>query len=139
MPKKSKTNYQFVTNKEFNETKREFIGKFESIEKNMATKDDIKNMATKDDIKNMATKDDIARLAKEIIRHTEDIEYIKRTMAKNEDIQRIITTLDVLIAKTDEHERKAMVNTYRIQEVESKVDGHEKRISALESQPPTRT
>ena len=130
MPKKSKTNYQFVTNKEFNETKREFIGKFESIEKNMATKDDIKNMATKDDI---------ARLAKEIIRHTEDIEYIKRTMAKNEDIQRIITTLDVLIAKTDEHERKAMVNTYRIQEVESKVDGHEKRISALESQPPTRT
>lgn len=121
MSKKSKINYQFVTSKEFNETKREFIGKFESIEKNTATKDDT------------------ARLAKEIIRHTEDIECIKRTMAKNEDIQRIITTLNVLIAKTDEHERKVAVNTYRIQEVESKVDGHEKRISALESQPPTRT
>ena len=35
----------------------------EYLNKNMATKDDLKGLATKDDIKNMATKDDLKGLA----------------------------------------------------------------------------
>ncbi len=177
MPRKSAISNKFVTVREFKDMKEEFLLRFDRIEKNMATKDDIKNMATKDDIKNMATKDDIknmatkddiknmatkddiknmatkddiknmatkddiknmatkddiARLTKVIIKHSEDIEYIKQTMARNEDIQRIISTLDTLIARTEEHERKSLTNTYRINELETKFENHETRIASLE-------
>ena len=130
MPKRPKADNKFVTSKEFNETKKEFIGRFDKIESNMATKDDIKNMATKDDIK---------RLAISIIQQNDKINLIEQKMATKNDIKQIITAIDSFASKTEDHERKAIVNTHRINEIEPKVEAHEKRIGLLESHLPPRT
>jgi hypothetical protein len=143
MPDKSKAN--------------EFVKRFQRVEKNMAsaaTKDDIKTirsematkddikairseMATKDDIKairsEMSTKDDIARLAVSILKTNDRIDVIEKKMSTKEDVDRIMSAIDSFVNKTNDHERKALTNTHRINELEPKVENHEKRIAALET------
>lgn len=48
-----------ATKRDLAEFREEVIPKIDSIEKKMATKDDLKQFATKDDLKNLATKKDI--------------------------------------------------------------------------------
>ncbi len=73
----------------------EHTKRFDRIEENMATKDDIKNMATKDDIKNMATKDDIKNMAtKDDIKNMATKDDIKN-MATKDDIKNMATKDDI--------------------------------------------
>ncbi|MEW6041184.1 MAG: hypothetical protein AB1633_06650 [Elusimicrobiota bacterium] len=153
LPKKPKTNNQYVTSKEFNETKKEFIERFDKIEKNMATKDDIKRLDQRIDtvdqrIDTVDKKIDVvdkkidttaARLYKEIVKNSEEIKTIKETMATKDDIRQVITAIDSFAHKTEDHERKAIMNTHRIIELEPKVKDHEKRISVVESHFPPKT
>ena len=122
MPTKKQTNNKYVTSKEFNK-------RIDKIEQKMATKDDIKNMATKDDI---------SRLSKVIIQNSEDIKYLKETISTKDDIRGLKTAIDAFAGQTKDHERKAETNTYRINEIEPKIEDHGKRITALESTVPPR-
>lgn len=136
MPKKISTNNQYVTKKEF-KTSMDVIDerfdkvdkrfeqvdkRFDEIEQKMATKDDIKSI--KDVISNMATK---------IIDNIGDLKTLRETVATKDDIRRIQTTIDSFAGQTIDHDRKAETNTHRLNEVEPKVEDHEKRITALES------
>lgn len=86
----------------------------DSIEKNVATKDDLKNFATKDDLKNFATKGDL------------------KNFASKDDITNII---DSFIKRLETQENRAWTNVQRWKDLEPIVGEHEKRISALESRP----
>ncbi|OIO76148.1 MAG: hypothetical protein AUJ85_01255 [Elusimicrobia bacterium CG1_02_37_114] len=136
MLKKSKTDNQFVTSKEFNETKKEFIERFDKIENNMATKDDIKRLDEKIDTVDKKIDTTTMRLYKEIIKNSEAIENLKETVATKDDIQRIISSIDSLGSQTKDHGHTAELNTHRIKELEPKVENHEKRIGKLESHLP---
>ena len=137
MPKIPKTDNQFVTRKEFVERFDKVDKKFDEIDKRF---DKIENkMATKDDIKNMATKDDIKRLEIAIVQINERLNSIEERMATKDDIKQILTAIDNFAGKTEDHERKAILNTVRINELEPKVEDHEKRITKLESHLPPAT
>ena len=89
MPKKSKTNNQSVTKEEFKTSIDKIDKRFDKIESNMSTKDDIKRLDEKIDTTTM-------RLYKEIIKNSEAIENLKETVATKDDIQRIMSSIDSL-------------------------------------------
>ena len=122
MPKKSKPNNQAVPGKEI-------IERFDKIDERFVKVDE-----RFDKIENkMATKDDIVRLSKEIIKNSEDIKNLKETVATKDDINRIMSAIDTFGSRDEDYGHKAEVNTHRLNEIEPKVEAHEKRIGILES------
>ena len=118
MPNKLKKNNHVVTSQEFNERLNKVDKRFEEIDKKIDNS--------------------VIRLSKEIIKNSEEIKILKETVATKEDVQKIITAIDSFAGKTEDHERKAITNTHRLNELEPKVEGHEKRIATLESHIPPR-
>jgi predicted nucleic acid-binding Zn-ribbon protein len=142
MMKKTVTDNQPVTKKEFRESNNAVQNQFEKIDKRfdeieskMVTKDDAKNFATKDDIKSVNEK--ISNLAMVVVKNSEDIVNIKETittkLATKDDINRIMSAIDKFSSKDEGYGRKAEVNTHRLNEIEPKVEDHEKRIHVLEA------
>ncbi|MEW6040692.1 MAG: hypothetical protein AB1633_04150 [Elusimicrobiota bacterium] len=138
MPEKVKTNNQYLSGKVFNETKKEFIGRFDDVYKVF---NETKTEFTKkfddvyckiDDVYN-EIKDDIKRLTITILQTNERVNLIEQKMATKDDIKQILTAIDSFAHQTIDHERKAIVNTSRIMKLEPQVEDHEKRITALES------
>lgn len=73
---------------------------FQFIQKNMATKEDLKQVATKDDLKRFATKEDLKRFAtKEDLKELED--RLTAKMATKEDLKE---TEDRIEAKIENRE-----------------------------------
>ncbi|MCB4790720.1 MAG: hypothetical protein LHV68_02420 [Elusimicrobia bacterium] len=68
-----------------------------------------------------------------IISNTEDIKIIKETMATKDDVQKILSAVDNIARDVIDVGRKSVVNTHRINEMDIKIEEHEKRISRLES------
>jgi hypothetical protein len=60
-------------------------------------------------------------------------------MATKDNIKQVITAIDSFVNKTEDHERKSIINTQRISQIEPKVEDHEKRIGILESHLPPKT
>ncbi|OVE78076.1 hypothetical protein BVX98_01295 [bacterium F11] len=107
-----------------------------TVEK-LPTKDDLKGFATKDDLKNFATKDDLkntsTRLALAIQKNSADIAEIKETMATKDDVRIILNRIDHFTKKVDVFDKKVLVHDYRLNELESKVGYHDKRLTFLET------
>ena len=116
MPKKSQTNNQHVTKKEFKGSMDNIDKRFEQVDKRLEQVDG-----------------SINRLAKSIITINDRVDSIEQKMSTKDDVQRIITAIDNLTGMTLDHENKAITNTHRLNEIEPKVEDHEKRIVALES------
>ena len=114
---------ELVTRKEFNERLDTVDDKFKNID------DKFKNIDTRFDKIELA----LQNQAKAILRNTDDISIIKETMATKDDIQKIITAIDSFAQKSQDVERKAIVNTHRIIELEDNFKEHDRRIGALES------
>ncbi|MCB4790800.1 MAG: hypothetical protein LHV68_02830 [Elusimicrobia bacterium] len=88
-----------------------------------------------DKVDNRFDKNGIAlqNLAKAVLSNTEDIRIIKETMVTKHDHKRVIDTLDIIVKKMEDFENKGIINTHRINEIEPKIDNHEKRITTLET------
>ncbi|MEW6040878.1 MAG: hypothetical protein AB1633_05100 [Elusimicrobiota bacterium] len=144
MAKKVKTNNQLISSKEFYETKKEFIGKFDDVYRRFDDVykrfDDVDKRFDDVDRRfdDVDKKIDITamRLSKEIIKNSEDIKNLREIVATKDDIRQIMTAIDSFAHQTIDHERKAIVNTNRIMKLEPQVEDHEKRITALESHLP---
>jgi hypothetical protein len=59
------------------------------------------------------------------VQTNDKVNLIEQNMATKEDIRQVITAIDNFASKTEDHERKSITNTYRINELEPKVEDHE--------------
>lgn len=67
--------------------------------------------------------------ANELIRHREKID----TLATKDDVDKILSAVDNIARNVIDVERKSIVNTHRINEIETKIEEYGKRISRLET------
>lgn len=87
-----------------------------------------------DEIKNtMATKADLANIVREVLKTNEDVKNIQETMSTKEDSHLILKKLDEISLQNETSNRKSTVHDHRLNEVESKLTNHEKRLISLES------
>ncbi len=94
-----------------------------------ATKDDLKGFATKDDLKDFATKDDLRNIAtKDDLRNFVTKDDIK-TLATKGELKQLEQNL------TNEIRSVGKVLTDYMDEIDPKVDNHEKRLTKIESLP----
>ncbi len=119
----------------------------------LATKEDLKRMATKEDLKRMATKEDLKKtddkvdklgnrvdkldkrvdkldnkldkLVVSVIKNTEDIKDIREKMATKEDVNKILTAVDDIAKKFDDHNIEHVAN-------QAAHDRFEERITQIE-------
>lgn len=61
------------------------------------------------------------------------IERIENNMATKSDVNLILDRIDHLTKKVDVYDKKAVVHDYRLNEIESKINKHDQRLSLLES------
>jgi hypothetical protein len=78
----------------------------------------------------------IQNLAIKSIKHDERFDNIEKNMATKNDINRIVNMIDTFAHKNEDCERKGIVNTDRIKNLEPKVENHEIRIGKLETAQP---
>lgn len=89
--------------------------------KKLATKEELKKLATKEELKKLATREEFQRLAIRVIALEGRVERIEERMATKDDIQRIMTVLDGLVATYTSCWNKLTVHDQRIKELEAKV------------------
>ena len=74
----------------------------------------------------------IDNIALRLLRTEEDVKEIKRTMSTKDDINMIMDRLDYFAKGFDDYRKKAIVQDYRFNLFEPKLEDHEKRLTALE-------
>ncbi len=92
---------------------------FDHIEKNMATKDDLKDFATKDDLKDFATKDDLKDFATKY-----DLEDFKTDIVH--EFKMVATDIHQNASKANEDEI-SLIKDQKIPELERRVTTLEQR------------
>ncbi|MBI5306680.1 hypothetical protein HZB04_03815 [Candidatus Wolfebacteria bacterium] len=96
---------------------------FLEIEKNFATKDDLKNFATKDDLKKFKIefKSEVADEIKSAI---------KEELTDN--INKLLTKADIVISKLEKKEQEDLMHTQAHRRINDTLEIHGKKIKDLE-------
>lgn len=89
-----------------------------------ATKADLKKLATKEDLNKFATKIELRGLQETLLKNQKGIE---------KKLDKIAITLDGFVGRVDDLTTDNVVGANQVRELDVKVEGHEKRISKLES------
>jgi len=119
-----------VTRKEFNERLDNVDERFNKVDERFSKIDERFNKVDERfDKLELALRNQ----AKAILRNTDDINIIKETMATKDDIHKILTAIDSFAQKSQDVERKSIVNTHRIVELETKYSNLDERVSTLEA------
>ncbi len=75
----------------------------------------------------------IDRVALSLLDTQEKVKRIEETMATKSDVNLILDRIDYLTKRVVVFDRKVLVHDLRINELEPKVEDHEKRLTILES------
>jgi len=115
-----------------------FEMKITRIEKEMATKDDLKNFATKDDLKNFATKDDLKNFAtKDDLKNFATKDDLKNFATKQDlkdGLKKCATKDDIRLVI--DHIDSFYVQGQKFESIRSTIANHEGRLLALEQKLP---
>ncbi|MGA2091726.1 MAG: hypothetical protein ABSH12_09755 [Endomicrobiales bacterium] len=126
MKKSKKDSNEPVTKKEFNERLNEVDERFKKIDERFKKVDE-----RFDKVDGRFDKIELAlhNQAKELIRLNEKTDV----MATKDDVHKILSAVDNIARNIIDVERKSIVNTHRIIELETTVSTIDKRVSLLES------
>jgi chromosome segregation ATPase len=101
-----------------------------------ATKKDLNNLEKKmgSRIGNLDIKTDRLALSIVNIEHRLDQieDHLEHKVATKNDIQFVLNHIDAAVGKIQDFSRKALIQDYRFNQLEPKVEDHEKRIAFLE-------
>lgn len=72
-------------------------------------------------------------IALELMQVDKRLDAVEKNMSTKHDIHNLIDTLDAFTKKIIVHQNKSLVHDHRLNEIEPKLDDHEKRILILEN------
>jgi chromosome segregation ATPase len=75
-------------------------------------------------------------LAGSVLNLTHRVDNIEAMMATKSDIQRVLDHIDAFAGQIQNYSRKAAVHDYRFNQIEPKVEDHERRLSLMEKRAP---
>jgi tetrahydromethanopterin S-methyltransferase subunit G len=75
----------------------------------------------------------IENVALGLVKTQADVQEIKKTMATKDDVNLILDRIDSFTKRVDVYDKKAIIQDYRLNQAESGLSDHEKRLSSLEA------
>ena len=106
--------------------------RMDSMEKRMDSMD--KRMDSMDKrMDSLATKEVVDKLALKLVKHDEELQYIRENMATKADINQLIDRFDVFASKFTHMERAIFIGEDHRRNISTQLNDHEFRIRNLET------